>query len=663
MCGVAGVAYREPHGVAPELLARMGAVLRHRGPDGFGYYAGARVGLVHLRLSIIDLAGGAQPLGNEDGRVLITYNGEVYNYRELRRELEAQGHRFRTQSDTEVLVHAYEEWGEDMLRRLNGQFAFAIYDRRSETVFLARDRFGVRPLFYAEREGALYFASEIKALLATGEVPAAPDYAGLDQVFTFWAVRPPRTPFAGIQSLEPGCSAVWRDGRLRVRRYYALEYPEAVAEPSAALDELDGLLQTGVELRMRADVPVGGYLSGGLDSGITCALAAGMSPYELRTFSVTFSDPQLDESASQQAVAHALRTRHAVQPIRGGEMAEAFPAVIWHAETPLVRAAAAPMYLLARLTRASGIKVVLTGEGSDELFLGYDLFKETAVRQFCLRQPGSRTRPRLFDRLYPYLGGDAGGAGGGRRGGEFWRRFFLDAGPVEDPLFSHLPRFLLTSRIKEFYTPALRAQLTDVNPLAELRDSLPGQFQTWSLLNRAAYLEMVTLLSPYLLSSQGDRMALAHGVEGRFLFLDHRLFEFAAALPTRSKLRGLQEKDILRRWAKGVVPAAVAQRPKQPYRAPDVPAFFGNERPAYVREALEARSLAETGLFEPTAVRGLVRRAEAGQATGFRESQALVAILSTQLWYQQFLETPVVSPPLPFGRADVALQDEVSVAA
>ncbi len=444
MCGVAGVAYSEPRGVVPELLARMGAVLRHRGPDGFGYYAGARVGLVHLRLSIIDLAGGAQPLGNEDGRVLITYNGEVYNYRELRQELEARGHRFRTQSDTEVLVHAYEEWGEDMLRRLNGQFAFAIYDRRSETVFLARDRFGVRPLFYAEQGGALYFASEIKALLATGEVPAAPDYAGLDQVFTFWAVRPPRTPFAGIQSLEPGCCAVWRDGRLQVRRYYALDYPEAAAEPAAALHELDSLLQTGVELRMRADVPVGGYLSGGLDSSITCALAAGMSPYELRTFSVTFDDPRLDESASQQAVARALHTQHAVQPIRGAEMAEAFPAVIWHTETPLVRAAAAPMYLLARLTRANDIKVVLTGEGSDELFLGYDLFKETAVRQFCLRQPGSRTRPRLFDRLYPYLGGD----GGARRGGEFWRRFFLDAGPVEDPLFSHLPRFLLTARIK-----------------------------------------------------------------------------------------------------------------------------------------------------------------------------------------------------------------------
>jgi asparagine synthase (glutamine-hydrolysing) len=657
MCGFAGVAYRERRGVALELLTRMGAVLRHRGPDGCGYYAGARVGLVHLRLSIIDPAGGAQPLGNEDGSVLIAYNGEVYNYRELRRELGAHGHRFRTASDTEVLVHAYERWGEAMLERLNGQFAFALYDRRRETVLLARDRFGVRPLFYAHRaeSGALYFGSEIKAVLASGEVPAAPDYAGLDQVFTFWATRPPRTPFAGIRALEPGCAAVWRAGRLRLHRYYALEYPEAAAEPAGALDALDGLLRSSVELRMRADVPVGGYLSGGLDSSITCALAAAQSPYELRTFSVTFDDPALDESAAQQAVARALRTRHAVQPIRGAEMAAAFPAVVWHAETPLVRAAPAPMYLLARLTRESGIKVVLTGEGSDEAFLGYDLFKETAVRQFCLRQPASRRRPLLFDRLYPYL------SGAGRRGGEFWRRFFLTAGALDDPLFSHLPRFLLTARIKDFYSPALRAELAQWDPLEELRASLPPAFRRWSTLNRAAYLEMITLLSPYLLSSQGDRMAMAHGVEGRFPFLDHRTVEFAAALPTRSKLRGLREKDVLRRWAAPIVPGTVVDRPKQPYRAPDVPAFAGPGRPDYVPELLTASSLARAGLFQPQAVAALARRAEAGLATGARESQALVGILSTQLWHSQFIATPVVAPAWTLEDADVALQDEVSV--
>ena len=632
MCGLAGVARREPRrgGVSVEMLDRMAAALRHRGPDGSGRYADARVGLAHVRLSIIDVAGGAQPLGNEDGSVLIVYNGEVYNYLEMRAELIAAGHQFRTRCDTEVLVHAYEQWGTAMLERLNGQFAFAIYDRRKSQVFLARDRFGVRPLFYSCSGGDLWFASEAKALFASGEVEAALDPIGLDQVFTFWAARPPRTVFRDVASLEPGCYAIWQDGTLRQGRYYELDYPEAREEANDALPTLDGLLDSSVALRLRSDVPVGGYLSGGLDSSISCALAARGSPFSLRTFSITFDDPQLDEGEFQQLVARELQSCHYIRAIGPHDVASVFPDVVRHAETPLVRTAPAPMYLLARLAREHDIKVVLTGEGSDELFLGYDLFKETALRQFCLRQPGSRVRPRLFDRLYPYL--DPRG-----RRGDFWRRSFLEAGSPDDPLFSHLPRFLLTSRIKEFYSADLRAAIGEHDALGELRDNLPSRFTTWSALNRAAYLEMVTLLSPYLLSSQGDRMSLAHGVEARYPFLDTRVFEFAARLPTSSKLRGLKEKAILRRWARDVVPPAVQQRPKQPYRAPDVPAFFTAAPPEYVAEVLDEANLARTGLFEPAAVSGLVRRCRAGTALGFRESQALVAIISTELWQRYFL--------------------------
>jgi len=628
MCGIAGVARSEPRGVAPDMLDRMATALRHRGPDGAGRYADARVGLAHVRLSIIDVAGGAQPLGNEDGSVLIVYNGEVYNYVELQAELEAAGHRFRTRCDTEVLVHAYEQWGTAMLERLNGQFAFAIYDVRAGSVFLARDRFGVRPLCYSVVKGDLFFASEAKALFASGEVVAAPDPAGLDQVFTFWAARPPRTVFREVFALEPGCFAVWQHGVLRHGRYYELEYPEAGEESPDALMTLGELLEDSVTLRLRSDVPVGGYLSGGLDSSISCALAARGSPFSLRTFSVTFDDPRLDEGAFQQLVAGQLESCHHIQAIGSNAVVTAFPEVVRHAETPLVRTAPAPMYLLARLARQHDIKVVLTGEGADELFLGYDLFKETALRLFCLRQPQSTIRPRLFDRLYPYLDPT------GRRG-DFWRRSFLDAGSPDDPLFSHLPRFLLTRRIRDFYSRDLRAELRR-DPLDELRESLPARFATWSPLNRAAYLEMTTLLSPYLLSAQGDRMSLAHGVEARYPFLDHRVFEFAAQLPTQSKLRGLKEKAILRRWARNLVPPAVQQRSKQPYRAPDVPAFFTPEPVDYVRDLLDEANLARTGLFEPAAVAGLVRRCRSGAALGFRESQALVAILSTELWYRQF---------------------------
>lgn len=654
MCGIAGIATRHAGSIAVEKLARMAAAIQHRGPDGYGFYTGAHVGFAHVRLSIVDIAGGAQPLTNEDGQIVITYNGEVYNHVELRRQLASCGHVFRTRSDTEVLVHAYEEWGVAMLSRLNGQFAFAISDSRDQSVFIARDRFGVRPLFFTQQHGSLYFASELKAILASGDVRASVDPQALDEVFTFWAARPPRSGLSGIHALEPGTYGVWRDGRLSIRRYYELDFPEGDIEPHDAIEQLDELMRMGIDLRMRADVPVGAYVSGGLDSSITATLAAAASPHTLRTFSITFDDPRFDESAYQRDVAGAIGSMHSIASMGANAIADCFPDVIWHAETPLIRTAAAPMFHLARLTKSAGIKVVLTGEGADELFLGYDLFKELQVRRFCLRRPDSTTRPQLFDRLYPYLV-DRG------NGGEFWRRFFLDAGAPNDPLFSHLPRFQLTSWIKEFYSADFAAGLSGIDVVEEVRQSLPVRFFGWSGLNQAAFLEMTLLLSPYLLSSQGDRMAMAHGVEGRFPFLDHRLFEFAAALPTGSRLRGLKEKEILRRWARRILPAKASTRVKQPYRAPDAPSFFGPNAPKYIADALSGESIRQKGVFSPDAVQGLVRRCQSGRATGFRENQALVAVLSTQLWHDQFVTRHAPPRMLDIARADVVLQDAVPV--
>lgn len=653
MCGIAGVARAgSGGGVESETLLRMAAALRHRGPDGHGIFVGSRVGLAHTRLRIIDVASGAQPLANEDGRIVVTFNGEIFNYVELRRDLIALGHVFRTRSDTEVLVHGYEQWGVELLHRLNGQFAFAIYDARDQSLFLARDRFGIRPLYFALQHGDLWFASEAKALFASGQVDAAPDLAGLDEVFTFWAARAPRTVFRGVAQLEPGTFGVWRNGDLRLDRYYALDFAESAAEDCDAVDRLDALMRDSVALQLRADVPVGGYLSGGLDSSITCALAASASPHRLRTFSVTFDNATFDESGFQQLVATDVGGAHANQRIAHTEIGAVFPSVVFHAETPVVRTAPAPMYLLSRLTRDSGIKVVLSGEGADELFLGYDLFKETVVRRFCLRQPDSKIRPRLFDRLYPYLQQE------GQRGGEMWRQFFLTAGPTDDPLFSHLPRFTLTSRIKDAYSDDMRAELRDTDVMEQLRCSLPRPFAGWSPLAQAAYLEMTTLLSGYLLSSQGERMGMAHSVEGRFPFLDHRLFEFAAALPSGSKLRGLREKDILRRFAANVLRPEVANRVKQPYRAPDAPAFFHTAEPDYVDAMLGEEYIRRVGLFDCRAIAGLVRRCRAGRATGFRENQALVAVLSTQLWHQQYVANAMEVAPLPLQTADVILREE-----
>ena len=647
MCGIAGIARARPRGVDLETLGRMAAAIHHRGPDGYGFLTGPMVGFAHVRLSIVDLAGGAQPLESEEGRVVVTYNGESYNYKELTTELQGLGHRFRTVSDTEVLVHAWEEWGPRMFDRLNGQFAFALYDRQTGEVILARDRFGVRPLFWAIRDGDLLFGSEVKALFASGEVAPEADPEGLDEVFTYWATLPPRTPFKGVQQLPPGHYAIWKDGRLTVKPWYTLDYPEARDESVQAIHELDELMRTGIALRLRADVPVGGYLSGGLDSSITCSLAAKASPFALRTFSVAFEDPRFDESEWQNQLAGEIGSQHSVTHISQGVIAAAFPDVIRHTETPLVRTAPVPMYHLAKLTRERGIKVVLTGEGADELFLGYDLFKEVSVRLFAGRHPESTARAALFDRIYKYLPGASGG--------EFWKKFFTDAGSPDDPLFSHLPRFQLTSRIKDFYGASMRAGATR-DPLVELREGLPAAFGTWSPLNRAAYLEMKTLLSPYLLSSQGDRMGMAHAIEGRYPFLDHRLYEFAARLPTSSKLLGLKEKEILRRWAKEIVPPSIRTRGKQPYRAPDAPSFFGPGAPAWVEDVLSAERVREYGYFEPAAVDGLARRARRGQATGFRENQAIVAVLSTQLWHEQFLRG-TAPRALPASGADVVMHE------
>lgn len=651
MCGIAGLARASGRPVEPLQLARMAATIRHRGPDGYGFLADKRVGLAHVRLSIVDLATGAQPLANEDETLWITFNGEIFNWRELRDELERAGHRFRTHSDTEVIVHAWEQWGRAMLDRFNGQFAFAIYDRRDGSLFLARDRFGVRPLYLHHRNGDLYFGSEAKALFAGGEVRAQVDVAGLDEVFTFWAARAPRTVFHGVEQMPPGGWLHWRDGEITTGRWWTPSYNEAGDEPRDALERLGELLRSSTALRMRADVPVGGYLSGGLDSSITCSLAARETDHALRSFSVTFADPAYDESAHQRAVADAIRSEHAVTHISDDEISAVFPEVVRHAETPVLRTAPAPMYLLAQLARERDIKVVLTGEGSDEVFFGYDIFKESEVRRFCLRQPQSTARPMLFDRLYPYLRGSGGGGG-------IWRQFFLDAGSPDDPLFSHQPRMRLARFVQDFYAVDLRTTQRP-DPADALRAELPADFNRWSTVAQAAWIEIRTLLDGYLLSSQGDRMAMAHGVEGRYPFLDYRVFEFASSLPAGSKLLGLKEKDILKRWATGVVPDVVRQRSKQPYRAGDIAAFFGPQgaRREYVESLLEESALRDAGLFEPAAVRGLLRRCSGGRATTARESQALVAVLSGQLWYRQFIGAPADVAPLSLEGGDVLVGD------
>jgi asparagine synthase (glutamine-hydrolysing) len=631
VCGIAGILHADPgRPVEEATLRRMAGAIRHRGPDGYGIASGGGAGLVSTRLAIFDIPSGWQPMQGVHRDTVMVYNGEVFNHYELRTELEAQGERFRTTSDTEILLRLLDRDGPQALHRCNGQWGIAHLDRPSRTLTLMRDRFGVRPLHYASLpDGGIVFSSEVKGILASGLVAATPDLEGIDEVFTFWAARPPRCAFAGIRLLQPGHLLVWRDGEIvEERPWWQPRY--AIDAPAPPAEELGELLRDSVRLRLRADVPVGCYLSGGLDSSLTTALAVEQTDHQLRTFSLAFRDPLFDESSFQRQVAEELGTQHHVIEIGPEEITDAFQDVMRHLETPVIRSAGVPLYLLARSTREQGITVVATGEGADELYWGYDLFKEAKVRAFCARDPDAAWRASLFDRMYPYFA-----ATGGRRG-ESWRRFFLDAGPASDPLFSHQTRITATSGVKSLYSGDTRAALAGVDPLERLRDDLPEEFGRMSVLERAAYLELTTLLGNHLLAAQADRVGMAHGIEGRFPFLDHRVFENSVATRPQDKLAGLHEKIAVRRVAAEVVPPIVAQRPKQPYRAPEAAAFFADE-PEWVTERLSAEAVRAVGIYDERAVAGLVRRCRAGRATGFRENMALMGVLSTQVWHEAFI--------------------------
>jgi asparagine synthase (glutamine-hydrolysing) len=636
MCGIAGLLDLRGCPASPPVLQRMIGAITHRGPDDAGLHAAGPIGLAHTRLSIVDLAGGRQPMASPDGTLWITFNGEIFNHVELRADLEARGATFATRSDTEVILRAYEARGEACVHDFNGQWAFAIWDARRRRLFLSRDRLGVRPLFYVHTGRALVFGSEIKALLAHPEVPRALDLQGLDDVFTFWCPLSPRTVFRGISEVPPGHSMTMDEsGSASVRPYWRLDYPAIAAgrrDRDEATEELGALLADATRLRLRADVPVGAYLSGGLDSTLVTALMTRFAIGRPRTFSLAFDEPEFDESAYQRQAAQFLGIEHEELRCSGADIARVFPEIIRHAETPVLRTAPAPLYLLARLVRARGYKVVLTGEGADEMLGGYDLFKEAKIRRFWAAAPASRLRPLLLRRLYPYLSGL-------QRQPEAYRRAFFHVTPADlaSPFFSHLPRWELTAGIKRLFSPAVRAALAGRDPYAELRHRLPDRYRDWASFCQAQYLESALLLPGYILSSQGDRMAMAHGVETRSPFLDHRVVEFAAALPPILKMRGLDEKHLLKRAAAGVVPPVVLARAKQPYRAPEARAFFAGQPPDYVTELLSPARIAADGVFDPEAVERLVEKVLDGRAIGVRDNMALVGILSTQLLIHHFI--------------------------
>lgn len=644
MCGLAGYLGNpvEPGGERA-LLERMIHTLAHRGPDGYGFHVEPGVGLAHARLSIIDLSTGDQPIHNPARTAWTVFNGEIFNYVELRRELEAEGRVFYTRSDTEVIVHLYDRDGDRFVERLNGQFAIAIWDSARRRLVLARDRAGIRPLYHTRVRGTLWFASEPKALFAAVPERARLSAQGLLQTFSYWAPLDPDTVYEGVRSLPPGhVLAVEADGRETLTRYWDWTFPDAdetlanrFGSIEDAVAELRERLIDAVRLQLRADVPVGAYLSGGLDSSGIVALIRGFTDTPVRTFSVAFDQPEFDESEHQLAMVRHLGTDHSTLRVSPRDIGAAFPRLVAHAETPVLRTAAVPLMLLADSVRAHGYTVVLTGEGADEVFAGYDLFKEAKVRRFWARQPGSRLRPKLLSRLYGYLENSPAA------NPAFAASFFGQGREhLDRAIFAHVPRWNTSQRALAFLSPDLRAAAGEWDALAFAESRLPAGILDWSPLARDQYVEAKTLLAGYLLAAQGDRAAMAGSIEGRYPYLDHTLIEFANRLPPSWKIRGLTEKYILRRalaapvssTGQALLPRDIAQRTKQPYRAPDSASFFVDGRPLdYVAELFDPANLRASGLFDVEAATRLFAKARAGKVIGFADNQAFVGVLSTLL--------------------------------
>lgn len=636
MCGIAGIfnLHRNQE-ISLNALKGMIAMIHHRGPDGFGFYRDERAGLAHARLSIIDLEGGWQPIHNEDKTVWIIFNGEIFNYKELRGDLEKKGHRFYTMSDTEVIIHLYEDHGPNCVTYLNGQFAFAIWDKKKEALFVARDRVGIRPLFYTIVDGTFLFASEVKSLFMDSRVSRAMDPYALDQTFTFWMTIPPRTAFKDVFELPAGHYLKIEKGKITTARYWDLDFQRdgSIRTEGEYAEELRELLIDSTRLQLRADVPVGAYLSGGIDSSVITTLIKKYTDTPLRTFSVTFADETYDESGPQRQMIEYLGADHSAVHCTDADIGRVFPDVVWHTEKPLLRTAAAPLYLLAKLVKESGYKVVLTGEGSDEILAGYDIFKEVKVRRFLERYPRSKFRPLIMKRLYPYL------ANSPVKSLSYAESFFkADTAAYPPEYYSHIPRWNTTSMTKMFFSSDLKDTLQTYGSIDELSQFLSGDLRGVDDISRAQHIEIKTLLSGYLLSSQGDRVAMAHSIEGRFPFLDHRLIEFCCKLPPTVRMRALTEKYILKKSMKDILPASIIKRTKQPYMAPDAKSFFNGKPLDYIDELLSEKYLEASGFFNPKAVSLLVRKCRQSPVLGFKDNMAIVGIVSTLLIHDLFIK-------------------------
>ncbi len=588
MCGIAGIFnLSNTRRTSLQSIHDMVDIQHHRGPDECGIYIDDWIALGHSRLSIIDLSSGTQPIHNEDKNLWIIFNGEIFNYPELREDLRKKGHVFYTSTDTEVILHLYEEKGDDFLKYLNGQFAIAIWDVKKQELLLARDRVGIRPLYYTIQNGTIYFASEIKAIFTNKKIPREIDPKAINQIFTFWTPMPGDTTFKGIYELPPGNFMKISKNRKDIEKYWEIPLykPDEHLDwsPEKIADTVYELLLDAIKIRLRADVPVGCYLSGGLDSSAIATLVSQNFNNDVKTFGIRFEEDDFDEGIYQRQMVDYLKIAHTELIATNKQIGDSFSDVLWHCETPLLRTGPVPLFLLSKVVTQNNYKVVLTGEGADEIFGGYNIFREAKVRNFWAKQPNSKFRGLLVRKLYPYIFKDL-------RLGRMLESFFATSlDQKDDPLFSHFIRWNNTSKIKYILSSELKESIKDINILDELKQQLPESFNSMDYLSKAQYLEMTLFMNKYLLSSQGDRVAMGNSLEIRVPFLDYRIIDFMARVPSKWKIRGLNEKYILKKSFKNILPEEILNRHKQPYRAPIVHSLLNDNTSEYTKDILSQK--------------------------------------------------------------------------
>ncbi len=651
MCGIAGIVDLAGNRViAGGIIQRMTQALFHRGPDEEGFFQRPGVVFGSRRLSIVGLADGQQPVANEDRTVSVVYNGEFFDYPEKRAELEARGHCMVTHCDTEIIPHLWEENREGMFERLRGQFALALWDERRHHVVLGRDRFGICPLYWTRQGEWFLFASEIKALLASGMVPARPDLRGIDHIFTFSALPGPITCFEGVQLLSPGHYLEITPGsddhtssKISERPYWQMDFPDRGEENRGGdqrvlVDRFEKILVEAVEKRLRADVPVGAYLSGGVDSSMIAALACHLKGRAINTYTVRVDAPELDELSAANLVARHIGTKPPiVQEFGAADVLNTYPQLIQAAEAPVIDTSCAALLQLARRVHACGQKVVLTGEGADEWLVGYPWYKAAKLLGFLDLLPGLPLSDRvrrayLRSRQVPqYPSRFRRGVEESIGGPNAW----VDAYGL-----------LGLSKLR-FYAPQLREVLEKFNPWTDLQMPLQ-RAKRWHPLNRGIWVAARVTLAGHLLQAKGDRVSMHSSVEVRYPFLDEEVFDFLAGLHPSWKLRGFRDKHLLRLLAERWVPPSVYRRRKAIFRAP-LDSFHIEPEPPFVAQLLSEESLRRTGYFDGAAVRHwrhAFRRMPVGSLPRLSVEMGLTAVVATQLWHHLFIEGTLAELPV-----------------